>query len=84
MKKIDIDEWIIRAMSVVIFIALCIYLKNDTEVIEKTAWNIKNEIISTRTTVFLLGTLSLVLINVIERHTIFYFKDEVEKWWKYW
>lgn len=79
MKKIDIDKWIIRAMSVVIFIALCIYLKNDTENIEKTAWNIKNEIISTRTTVFLLGTLSLVAINVIERHIIFYFKDEVEE-----
>lgn len=62
--EIDIDKLIIRILSLVLFVAIVIYMKNDPETIPANA----KDYITNRGFVGFVGTSILIVINMIERH----------------
>lgn len=63
-KCIDIDKLIIRILSLALFVAIVIYMKNDPETIPANA----KDYITDRGFIGFVGMSILLLINVTKRH----------------
>lgn len=76
MKYLDLDTFIIRILSLILAIVLIIYMKNDTQI---ASMSIAKDDITFKGFIGIVGLLLIGLINIVPRHTLYYFEKEMQE-----